>query len=342
VGVSSAGRAPVIHRYGTGPDQFGELWLPGGPAAGTVVVIHGGFWRARYDLSLGRPLAADLAARGYAAWNLEYRRVPAGGGWPGTFEDVAAGIDLLATLPVDTSQVVAVGHSAGGHLAAWAAGRAKLPSGAPGTPARQDASPADDESGRAFVAVTGVIAQAGVLTLADCARERVGGTAALDLMGGGPDELPERYRLADPIAAVPIPAPVVCLHSRGDANVPYSYSERYVAAATAAGGRATLVELPGDHFTLIDPVSADWTAAIAALPALLSLVRSSLSTIGQSAPAGKAARLSLRVATMARWREKAVPVGSPTGPRPSIRHWPRCGRRSPLVMSSTRKCRPVP
>ena len=249
-------RAPVIYRYGDDPAQFGELSRPDGAAAGTVVIIHGGFWRARYDLSLGRPLAADLAARGYAAWNLEYRRARAGGGWPGTFADVAAGIDLLAALPVDTTRVVAVGHSAGGHLAAWAAGRGKLPPGAPG------ASPA--------VAVSGVIAQAGVLALADCAREHVGGTAAIDLMGGGPGELPEEYRLADPIAAVPVPAPVVCLHSRADENVPYSYSERYVAAATAAGGDARLVELPGDHFTLIDPASADWAAALAALPGLFS------------------------------------------------------------------------
>jgi acetyl esterase/lipase len=256
--TSPAERAPVIHRYGTDPSQYGELWLPDRPAAGTVVVIHGGFWRAHRDLSLGRPLAADLAARGYAAWNLEYRRALAGGGWPGTFEDVAAGIDLLATLPVDSSRVVAVGHSAGGHLAAWAAGRAKLPQGAPG------ANPA--------VAVTGVVSQAGVLALADCAREHVGGTAALDLMGGGPDELPEEYRLADPIAAVPLPVPVLCLHSRRDANVPYSYSERYVAAATAAGGQATLTETHGDHFTLIDPASPDWAAVIAALPELLSLL----------------------------------------------------------------------
>jgi hypothetical protein len=124
VGASSAGKAPVIYRYGAEPAQFGELWLPDEAAAGTVVVIHGGFWRALYDLSLGRPLAADLAARGYAAWNLEYRRALAGGGWP----------------------------------------------------------------------------------------------------------------------------------------------------ATAAGGRAGLVELSGDHFTLIDPASTDWAAAIAALPALLSLV----------------------------------------------------------------------
>ena len=284
MGASSAGKAPVIHRYGTDRAQFGELWLPDGPAAGTVIIIHGGFWRARYDLSLGRPLAADLAARGYAAWNLEYRRALAGGGWPETFEDVAAGIDLLATLPVDTSRVIAVGHSAGGHLAAWAAGRAKLPQGAPGAPAAGGPSradqgpspvgggpgPAGGGSGRAFVAVTGVVSQAGVLALADCAREHVGGTAALDLMGGGPGELPDEYRLADPIAAVPIPASVVCLHPRADANVPYSYSERYVAAATAAGGRATLTETHGDHFTLIDPASPDWAAAIAALPELLA------------------------------------------------------------------------
>jgi acetyl esterase/lipase len=254
----------AVHRYGEHPAQFGELWQPDpatrdGSPLGTVVIIHGGFWRARYDRSLGRPLAADLAARGYIAWNLEYRRALAGGGWPGTFEDVAAGIDLLATLSVDTSQVIAVGHSAGGHLAAWAAGRAKLPPGGPGAPAA---------SGQDFVPLAGVVAQAGVLALADCAREGVGGTAAPDLMGGGPADRPDEYRLADPIAALPVPAPVLCLHSRGDDDVPFSYSERYVAAARAAGGRAGLVELAGDHFTLIDPATPDWAEVIAALPGL--------------------------------------------------------------------------
>ena len=115
---------PALYRYGPDPAQHGELWLPADPVPGTIVVIHGGFWRARYDLSLARPLAADLAQRGYAVWNLEYRRPGGGGGWPATFEDVAAGIDLLAGLPVDTSTVVAIGHSAGGQLAAWAAGGA--------------------------------------------------------------------------------------------------------------------------------------------------------------------------------------------------------------------------
>lgn len=244
---------PTIHCYGPDPAQFGELWLPAGRERrrGTVVILHGGFWQAEYDLALGRPLAADLAARGYAAWNLEYRRVHAGGGWPTTFDDVAAGIDLLATLPVDTSRVVVVGHSAGGHLATWAAGRAQLPACGPVVP------------------VTGVVSQAGVLALADCARDKAGNGAAVDLMGGEPDDLPGEYALADPLAAVPVSATVLCLHSRTDNRVPFAYSVRYVAAATAAGGRATLLETHGDHFTLIDPASPDWAAVISALPSLL-------------------------------------------------------------------------
>jgi acetyl esterase/lipase len=246
---------PVIYRYGAEAAQFGELWRPDGGQLGTVVIIHGGFWRAAYDLSLGRPLAADLAARGYAAWNLEYRRTGGGGGWPVTFEDVAAGIDLLATLPVDTSRVAVVGHSAGGHLGVWAAGRAGFPDGAPGA--------------RPGVTVTGVVSQGGVLALADCARDRLDADAAARLMGGGPDELPEAYRLADPMALRPAPAGIVCLHSRRDQRVPYSYSERYVAAATAAGGAASLVETFGDHFSLIDPASRDWATALSALADLL-------------------------------------------------------------------------
>jgi acetyl esterase/lipase len=252
---------PARHRYGPDPAQYGELWLPGGMPAGTVVIVHGGFWRARYDLALGRPLAADLATRGYAVWNLEYRRAGAGGGWPATFEDIAAGIDLLAELPVGTSRVAAIGHSAGGHLAAWAAGRAALPPGAPGAGPR--------------VALTAVVSQAGVLALADCAREGVGGTAALDLMGGGPEELPERYRLADPIAAVPVAATVLCLHSRADDEVPFAYSERYVDAAARAGGTAYLCETSGDHYTLIDPATPDWQTVTGALPGLLGRVGAS-------------------------------------------------------------------
>jgi acetyl esterase/lipase len=245
---------PVVYRYGTDPSQFGELWLPEGAALGTVALLHGGFWRARHDLSRSRPLAADLAARGYAAWNLEYRRSSAGGGWPSTFEDVAAGLDLLAELPVAADQVIAVGHSAGGHLAVWAAGRTRLPDGLPGA--------------RPRVALAGVVSQAGVLALADCARDGLGDDAALEFMSGGPDALPEPYRVADPMAAVPVPAAVVCLHSRADRMVPFSFSERYVAAATAVGGRATLMETSGDHFAFIDPTAPAWAATLTAITTL--------------------------------------------------------------------------
>ena len=92
------------------------------------MVIHGGFWRAQYDASLGAPLAQDLVERGWTAWNLEYRRVGNGGGFPETFDDVAAGIDRLADVDgLDLSTVVTLGHSAGGHLAAWAAARGRRP-----------------------------------------------------------------------------------------------------------------------------------------------------------------------------------------------------------------------
>jgi len=243
--------------YGRERVRFGELPRPPeGRPAGTIVIIHGGFWRAQYDLSLGRPLAADLAEHGFTCWNLEYRRVGAGGGWPTTLADVAAGIDHLAELDVDSSRVVAVGHSAGGQLAVWAAGRAKLPPAAPG------AGP--------LVGLTGVVSQAGVLDLVTAARTQAGAGAVHAFLGGGPDEFPDRYRLADPIQQVPIDAPVLCLHSRADDNVRFAQSEAYVRAATAAGGHARLDETTGDHFTLIDPASPDWAAARAALPALLA------------------------------------------------------------------------
>jgi acetyl esterase/lipase len=248
---------PARIAYGADPSQFGELSRPApGRSHGTVVIVHGGFWRAQYGLDLGRPLAADLAGRGYTCWNLEYRRVGNGGGWPATFDDVAAGIDHLAQLDVDTAAVVAVGHSAGGQLAVWAAGRDRLPAAAPG------AAPA--------VTLTGAVAQAGVLDLAVAATTGVGSGAPVDLLGGVPTQVPERYRLANPIARVPIAAPVLCVHARADADVPYAQSTAYAAAAVEAGGRAALHEVAGDHFTLIDPTSKAWAVVRDALPELLA------------------------------------------------------------------------
>lgn len=231
--------------YGPDPAQFGELYPPGrGEQAGTAVIVHGGFWRARYALDLGRPLAADLATHGFAVWNIEYRRVGNGGGWPVTADDVAAAIDRLAELDVDTSAVVSIGHSAGGHLAVWAAGRTN-----------------------ARVPLTAAVSQAGVLDLVAAHREQLGSGATAAFLGGPPDEVPERFRAADPLAAAPLSVPVLCVHARADDTVPISQSETYVAAAA---GRAVLRDVPGDHFTVIDPTHSSWVLVRAALPALLA------------------------------------------------------------------------
>jgi acetyl esterase/lipase len=222
--------------------------------------VHGGFWRRYRDLELGRPLAADLADRGWAAWNIEYRRVGGDGGWPTTFEDVAAAVDLLAgpvqdaargLLPLD--RVVAVGHSAGGHLATWLAARPGLPAGAPG------ADP--------VVRLRGAVSQAGVLDLVDAARRCVGDGAVSDLLGGLPDDVPERYELASPVARLPIGVPVICVHGTADESVPLRQSDRFVAASR---GEAELVTLPGvDHFAVIDPADDAWRACRDAAERLL-------------------------------------------------------------------------
>ncbi len=243
--------------YGSDRSQFGELSRPAtSKHRGTVVIVHGGFWFAQYGLDLGRPLAADLARRGYTCWNLEYRRIGNGGGWPATFDDIAAGIDHLAGMDVDISTMVAIGHSAGGQLATWAAGRAKLASSAPGAAPKVD--------------LTGVVSQAGVLDMVTAARTGVGDTAVQQFLGGGPDEVPDRYRIADPVQAVPLTQPVLCVQSRADQNVPYAQSIAYVAAATKAGGKAELHTVRGDHFTLIDPTSDAWAVVVDALPHLVA------------------------------------------------------------------------
>lgn len=250
--------------YGPHPDQFLELTLPAGSGPAPVaVVLHGGFWRAAYGVDLARPLAADLAAAGFAAVAVEYRRVGAGGGWPETVEDVAAALDALPGLAeaarLDLTDVTVVGHSAGGHLAAWAAGRALLPPGAPG------AGPA--------VRVTAAVLQAGVLDLDRAHRRGLGRGAVRDLLGGPPD--PGVLALADPVRLVPTGAHVLCVHGAGDDVVPPEQSERYAAAAQAAGDRVEVRLVDGDHMVLIDPSGPAW-----------AVVREWLRTRRGSGPAG--------------------------------------------------------
>ncbi|GAA1744066.1 alpha/beta hydrolase [Aeromicrobium alkaliterrae] len=225
--------------YGDHPSQFVDVRrrTGSGKPRGTVALIHGGFWQEQYDLTYLEPFAAAAAARGWDVASLEYRRVGGGGGYPETFDDVAAGLDALAPW-LRTSDVVTLGHSAGGHLAVWAAGRPQLT----GT---DWASPA--------VTVATAISLAGVLDLQASHDELLGNGAADSLMGGPPDD---RWLLADPTARIPLDVPVRCVHAPDDDLVPISQSEGYVDRATAAGADATLTEVTGGHFSATEPGSA--------------------------------------------------------------------------------------
>lgn len=260
------------YQYGEDPSQWGELFLPelpdGGTHQGVVVVIHGGYWRPRYGAELGEPLAADLAAHGVAAWNLEYRRAGNGGGWPFTFSDVLAGIDKLRDLApahgLDLAKVVALGHSAGGHLAVWAAGRDRLGGLGLETEHRQaGARPGG-------VRLTGVVSQSGVLNLAAAERLNLSSGAVANLLGGPSSEFPGRHRFADPMAALPLEVPVYAVHAEGDEDVPLSMSASYVAAGRSGSVPAQLVMVPGDHFALIDPAAEAYRTCLELVLELLA------------------------------------------------------------------------
>jgi pimeloyl-ACP methyl ester carboxylesterase len=214
--------------YGAHPEQWAERR---GGGTHTAVVIHGGFWRSSFTLANTRALAVDLALRGWTTWNVEYRRLGADGGIPETLEDISAAIALAGP------GAVAIGHSAGGHLALWAAG-----------------------DGAAAAVSLG-----GVTDLSQAARDGLGDGAATELAGGSPEERPDAYRLADPMLRLPLATPQLLVHGDADDRVPVDYSRRYAAAA---GGE--LLELAGvGHFEPIDPRTDAWAQIAARLDPLV-------------------------------------------------------------------------
>jgi len=245
----SALARPARHRYADEhPVQTADLHVPRGDGPFAVaVILHGGYWQATYGKLTTRPIALDLARRGVAAWNVEYRRLGRGqgGGWPMTFDDVATAIDHLATLAdhrLDLGAVSGVGHSAGGQLALWAAARPDLPAAAPGAAPR--------------VRLREVAALAPVTDLG-----RAGASARM-LVGGSPEEVPDRVAQADPIRRAPLGVPVLLVHPADDATVSVRHSRAYAAAASAGGGDVTLVEpARGGHRAVIDPGEPGWHAA---------------------------------------------------------------------------------
>lgn len=243
--------------YGAHPDQFADLRLPeSGDRPPVAVFLHGGFWRERWLRDTIEPLAIDLARRGYATWNVEYRRAgPSGGGWPETCADVAAAVDEVARLEesLDLSRLVVVGHSAGAQLAAWIVHRRGLDSAK-------------------LVQPAAAVLLAGVVDLAECARRGLGESRnpVASFLGAHPDERPERYAAASPIANVPLGVPQVVVQGLRDSPDFVDMNRAYVAAARVAGDRVSYHEPAGaDHFTVIAPASDAWRATVDALEQVL-------------------------------------------------------------------------
>jgi acetyl esterase/lipase len=248
--LSEVGRAPDLTlAYGDGPDRVADVRLPDRRDLDSpltmVLFLHGGFWRDAWDRAHTGPLATALAERGMVVVTPEYRRVGPRGvpvGWPDTFDDVRSAVRELPALVTQRSGVgverlVLAGHSAGGHLALWAAGEIEC----------------------------AVVALAPVADLRAAYHRNLDGDAVAALLGGGPDEVQDRYAAADPMARLPLGRRTVLVHGDRDAQVPVDLSRRYAEAARAAGDAVTLLELSGvDHFQVIDPQSPAWSRVVAA------------------------------------------------------------------------------
>lgn len=253
--------------YGKDSSQYGELRLPTGRGPHPVVVlIHGGCFKAAYatprDLA---PMGDALKVDGIATWNIEYRRLgQPGGGWPGTYLDVGRAVDELRTLAgrhsLDLGRVVLLGHSAGGHLAMWAAARARVPKSSPLY--RADPLP-----------VRGVIDLAGPLDLTANIPEYEGlcrDTVITTLLGGSPGGVPERYAHASPIRLLPLGVPQVLVIGEHEDFVPRPLAEAYARAAERSGDSVRLVIIPGaGHFEIASPRTAAWPRVQAAIRSLL-------------------------------------------------------------------------
>ncbi len=246
------------HRYGRHPSQVADLWRAEGRASKVpvVVLLHGGFWRFAYTKRIMNGLAAAIASRGLAVWNVEYRRVGmSGGGWPGTFEDVEAALYHTAEVDgLDCARVVTCGHSAGGHLALWVA-------------ARNAAALRDGKAGG--VVVRGAVSLAGVSDLRAASDLGLGHGAVDRLLGAGAVEATTLYNACSPIEMLPLGLPQVLVHGLSDTVVPPTMSERYCEKAAAAGDQATFLPLEGvGHRELINPRSSAWASALTELEAL--------------------------------------------------------------------------
>lgn len=243
--TSAQSPLPLTIKYGQFEAQEGDLYLPNTSRPPVVCLLHGGFWRMPYGRDQLADIAKDITAKGYAVWNIEYRRLGApGGGWPGTFSDVALAVDHLATLvdegiDLDLGRVIVVGHSAGGQLALCISARS------------------DNACFRTSrVQPAAVAALAAVADLAHAHQIAAGNGAVNQLLEGGPLQVPDRYLAASPIQLLPLGVEQLIVHGMKDEALPVDLSRRYASTAQSCGERVEFVELPdAGHMDFLDPHS---------------------------------------------------------------------------------------
>jgi acetyl esterase/lipase len=249
-----------IH-YGTGPCQFGDLWLPqsrGKSLLPLVVFFHGGWWKSQYDLGYAGYLCAALKREGIATWSVEYRRVgKTGGGWPATFEDAAAGFDFAATLaksyPLDLSRVITMGHSAGGQLAFWVAGRHHI------DPHSEIYQPRPQVPLRGVIALAGAVDLRLTIDLSGYFSFAHDKQEVYALMGGTPQDLADRYKAGNPGDLLPFQIPQLLIQGTADDQIPPELPSRWAEMSRRLRNVATVSMIPSaDHFDVVDPESRAW------------------------------------------------------------------------------------
>jgi acetyl esterase/lipase len=264
---------PVLqadHRiaYGSDPSQFGDLWLPESNAKAlfpVVVFFHGGWWKSEYDLGHAGYLCAALKREGIAVWSVEYRRRGAtGGAWPATFKDAAAGFDFVSTLmksySLDPSRLLTMGHSAGGLLAFWMAGRHRI------DPKSELFLPQLKLDLRGAVSLAGAVDLRLTIDLAGTSLFAHDREEVLGLMGGSPGQHPERYRSCNPGDLLPLSAPQLLLQGTDDDQIPSELPQLWAEMSTSRGSHATVTMIESaDHFDVIDPSSRAWETVVTRL-----------------------------------------------------------------------------
>ncbi len=254
--------------YGSDLNQFGQLFLPRGEGPFPVaVVLHGGCWKKFADLKNTVPMSDALRKAGVAVWNIEYRRVDnEGGGWPGTYLDVGAAIDYLRTIAaehrLDLQRVVTVGHSAGGHLASWAAARHRL----------AEDSPLYVANPLRVGAVVNLAGPGRLQSLSSEQQQKVCGSVPVtQLLGGEIDRMPERLHDGSPAEMLPLGVPQILITGSLDWLVPPALGEEYVALAKQSGDDAKMTTVEGaGHFEVIAPGTAAWPTVEKAVLSLVS------------------------------------------------------------------------